>query len=79
MMFQLLGIFSEYERTMIQGRVKAGLARAKAKGRIGGRPRVSPKIVTAILDKHTTGLSLRKIAKEVGVGVSTVQRTLKSS
>jgi len=76
MMFQLLGIFSEYERAMIQDRVKAGLARAKAKGRVGGRPPVSPKIVAAILGKRATGLSLRKIAKEVGVGVSTVQRTL---
>ncbi len=79
MMFQLLGIFSEYERAMIQDRVKAGLARAKAKGRVGGRPQVSPKIVAAILDKHSTGLSLRKIAKQVGVGVSTVQRTLKAA
>jgi len=79
MMFQLLGIFSEYERAMIQDRVKAGLERAKAKGRIGGRPPVSPKIITAILDRHATGLSLRKIAKQVGVGVSTVQRTLKAA
>jgi len=79
MMFQLLGIFSEYERAMIQSRVISGLERAKAMGRFGGRPRVSPKIITAILDKHSTGLSLRKIAKQVGVGVSTVQRTLKAA
>ena len=78
-MFQMLGAFSEFERAMIRDRVKAGLARARANGRVGGRPRVSAKVSKAILDKHATGLSLRKIAKQVGVGVSTVQRTLKAA
>ena len=78
-MFQMLGVFSEFERAMIRDRVKSGLARAKDQGRVGGRPPVSPKVIAAIHDKHATGLSLRKIAKEVGVGVSTVQRTLKAA
>lgn len=43
------------------------------------RSDVAPKIVAAIKEKHASGLSLRKIAKEVGVGVSTVQRTLKAA
>ncbi len=79
MMFQLLGIFSEYERAMIQDRVKAGLARARENGRVGGRPPIAPKVVNAIREKRASGLSIRKIAKEVGVGVSTVQRTLKAA
>ena len=78
-LFQMLGVFSQFERAMIRDRVKAGLARAKEKGRVGGRPPVSPKITQAILDKRTAGLSIRKIAAEVGVGISTVQRTLKAN
>ena len=37
-MFGMYGIFAEFERSMIQERVKAGLARAEAEGRKGGRP-----------------------------------------
>lgn len=75
-MFQMLGVFSEFERAMIQDRVKSGLARAKANGRVGGRPPIPSKTISAIRDKHSNGLSLRKIAKELNIGVSTVQRTL---
>ena len=32
-MFQMMGVFAEFERTMIQERVKAGLSRAKAQGK----------------------------------------------
>jgi DNA invertase Pin-like site-specific DNA recombinase len=32
-MFQMMGVFAEFERSMIQCRVKAGLARAKAAGK----------------------------------------------
>src|SRR5690554_6097031 len=39
-MFQMLGVFAEFERAMIQERVKAGLARAKAQGKVLGRPRI---------------------------------------
>jgi DNA invertase Pin-like site-specific DNA recombinase len=38
-MFQMLGVFGEFERAMIQERVKAGLARARANGRRLGRPK----------------------------------------
>ena len=38
-MFQMLGVFSEFERSIIQERVRAGLRRAVAKGKRLGRPR----------------------------------------
>jgi DNA invertase Pin-like site-specific DNA recombinase len=63
---------------MIQERVKAGLARTKAKGTVLGRPRVSAEIEQKILDLRISNpkLGMIKIAKEVGVGVGTVQRLL---
>lgn len=39
LMIQILGAFAEFERAMIRERTLAGLARARAQGRIGGRPR----------------------------------------
>jgi DNA invertase Pin-like site-specific DNA recombinase len=37
-MFQMLGVFAEFERSIIQERVRAGLARAKGEGKVLGRP-----------------------------------------
>jgi len=37
-MFQMMGVFAEFERAMIQERVRAGLARAKSEGKRLGRP-----------------------------------------
>ena len=40
-MFQMLGVFAEFERAIIQERVRAGLRRAKAEGKKLGRPRIA--------------------------------------
>jgi DNA invertase Pin-like site-specific DNA recombinase len=37
-MFQMMGVFAEFERAMIQERVRAGFARAKAQGTKSGKP-----------------------------------------
>ena len=39
-MFQMMGVFAEFERAMIQERVRAGLARAKSEGKRLGRPTI---------------------------------------
>jgi DNA invertase Pin-like site-specific DNA recombinase len=39
-LFQMMGVFAEFERAMIQERVRAGLARAKAEGKRLGRPTI---------------------------------------
>jgi DNA invertase Pin-like site-specific DNA recombinase len=61
---------------MIQERVSAGLTRAKAEGKQLGRPKVDGKIEEAIRKalgrKDRPGIL--KIARELGVGTSTVQR-----
>src|ERR1700746_3801234 len=43
-MFQMMGVFAEFERAMIQERVRAGLAQAKSEGKRLGRPRIAPEL-----------------------------------
>jgi DNA invertase Pin-like site-specific DNA recombinase len=73
-LFQMMGVFAEFERSMIQERIRSGLARAKAKGVKLGRPKVSIKQERQIKDLRATGMGVRKVASTVGVGVSVVQR-----
>ena len=77
-MFQMVGVFAEFERSMIQERVKAGLARARKEGKRLGRPPVSAEIEGKIRDARKAGQGMLKIARNLGVGVSTVQRVDRS-
>ena len=82
-MYQMMGVFSEFERSMIQSRIKAGLARAKANPRKGaraiGRPRVVAAVEKAILERLAAGMGILKIAAELRVGSGTVQRVKRAS
>src|SRR6516162_4647052 len=77
-MFQMMGVFAEFERAMIAERVRAGLRRAKDEGKQLGRPRIAPelenRIQTALNERKRTGEGVRGIAKRFGVDPSTVQR-----
>ena len=75
-MFQMMGVFAEFERSMISERVKAGLARTKAKGTKLGRPKVSKQCEAQIIKLREDGMGIIKIGKELGVGTSTVQRVI---
>lgn len=75
-MFQMLGVFSEFERAIIRERIKVGLARARAEGKVFGRPRVSVKVEAEIRAARRKGKGIRRIARELRVGVSTVQRVV---
>ncbi len=75
-MFQMCGVFAEFERAMIQERVRAGLARARAQGKTLGRPKVSAKVENAIRTASRAGMGKKSIARKLGVGVSVVQRIL---
>src|SRR5205823_14931148 len=72
--FQMCGVFAEFERAMIQERVKAGLSRARAQGKRLGRPMVSAAIVTKVESRRRKGKGILRIAKELGIGTGTVQR-----
>jgi DNA invertase Pin-like site-specific DNA recombinase len=75
-MFGMLGVFAEFERSIIQERVKAGLARARAKGKTLGRPKAHAVIEERIRELAAQGMGKVKIAKTLGVGVSLTQRVL---
>lgn len=77
-LFQMCGVFSEFERSMIVERVNAGLSRARAQGRVGGRPKVDQDIETKIVELRAQGLGILKIAKTLGIGTSVVQRVVSS-
>ncbi len=77
MIFQIMGVFAEFERTMIQERIHAGLRRAKANGKALGRPKtLTPKQAARIRTLRADGMSLRKIAQEIGGSLGSVQRAL---
>ncbi len=73
LMFQIIGAMAEFERALIQERVRAGLRNARAKGKRLGRPRA---IVDAaeIATLRASGASWRAVARELGVGEGTVRR-----
>ena len=70
----MLGVFAEFERSMIVERVKAGLKRARAEGKTLGRPRVSADIEAKVIAPRAKGEGMRAIARELGIGNCTVQR-----
>lgn len=78
-LFQMVGVFAEFERAILQERIKAGLARAREQGTILGRPPVGQKIEGKILALRATGVGMLKIAKQLGVGTGTVQRVVRAA
>jgi DNA invertase Pin-like site-specific DNA recombinase len=75
-MFQMMGVFAEFERSMIQERVKAGMARAKSEGKHCGRPRtpheLEERIRAALAAPGRPGF--HKLAAQFGVATGTIQR-----
>jgi DNA invertase Pin-like site-specific DNA recombinase len=78
-LFQMLGVFAEFERSIIQERIRAGIARARMRGTASGKPigraripAAKEKAIRAAL--AAGGKGMLKIAAEHGVGSGTVQR-----
>ncbi len=75
LMFQIIGAMAEFERALIQERVRAGLRNARAKGKALGRPRVivdAPRIAAL----RAQGRSWASIAATLGIGEGTVRRAI---
>lgn len=73
-LFTMLGVFAEFERGIIQERVRAGMERARANGKQLGRARAPAATVERIKALRAEGMGIRKVAATVGCGVSLVQR-----
>jgi DNA invertase Pin-like site-specific DNA recombinase len=74
-LFQMMGVFAEFERAMIRERVKSGLDRAKAQGKTLGRPPIQAEKEAAIrADLRLGKAGIMKLAAAHCVGVGTVQR-----
>jgi len=82
-LFQMCGVFAEFERAMIVERVKAGLARARKhgteSGRPIGRPSVVPQVQREVLALRRKGKGMIAIARQVGCGVGTVQKIVRAA
>ena len=78
-MFGMLSVFSSFEREMISERVKSGLERAKAEGKILGRPtNMNDGLRASIKLLREQGLGIKRIAKTIGCGVGTVYKDLET-
>ncbi len=77
-MFQMCGVFAEFERAMIVERTKAGQARARAKGKRIGRPPVPVITKKKIARLRQEGQSMRAIARAVGLSVASVHKVVKA-
>ena len=77
MMFQMCGVFAEFERGMIRERVVLGQTRAKQQGKhIGRTTNLNEGLVHSIKYMKEQGVGIRKIAKDLSVGVGTVYKVL---
>ena len=77
MMFQLLSVFSEFERTLIRERVIAGQQRAKLEGKhIGRKTNVNDAVITAVYQLRQNNVPIKKIATDLKIGVGTVYKIL---
>jgi DNA invertase Pin-like site-specific DNA recombinase len=65
LMFQIIGAMAEFERALIQERVRAGLRHARANGKRLGRPGADVE-AQRIRDLRAQGASLRTIARQLG-------------
>ena len=78
LMFNMLASFAQFERQIIKQRQAEGIAKAKERGEYMGRKKTidDSKIIEAM---KKDGASFRKVAKELGVSLSTVQRAMKKN
>jgi DNA invertase Pin-like site-specific DNA recombinase len=78
MLMQMLGSFAEYERAMVKEHTAAGLAAARAEGRIGGRrPKLTPPQRADIVENVRSGRrTAAQMARLYGVSGPTISRIL---
>jgi DNA invertase Pin-like site-specific DNA recombinase len=76
--FVIVSAIAEFEKELIVQRVKAGLAKAKLKGKRLGRPPLTPEKKESILMQREKNLSIRQIAKREKISIGVVHKYLKN-
>jgi len=76
MMFQMIGVFAEFERSMISERVKLGLARTDKK--LGRPTNMNTGMIESVKFMRGKGVGIKKIASDLSIGVGTVYKVLES-
>jgi DNA invertase Pin-like site-specific DNA recombinase len=77
LVFNIFASLADFERALIRERTNAGLKAARARGRVGGRPRaMTDEKVAAARRLLRDGTTARAVAKIVGVSVPTLYRWL---
>jgi len=80
LLFNLLAVLANYERTMILERTALGRARAKARGVKFGRPSsYSENVANAVRMLRAKGAGIREIQKSLGLGAGTVYKALRNA
>jgi DNA invertase Pin-like site-specific DNA recombinase len=74
----LLAALANQEKVRLSERVKAGMERAKAKGKKPGRPTVDLQIALQVKDMKGQGMTFRKIAKKLNISIGSVAKYLVS-
>ena len=78
LLFTLMSAIAQFERDVIADRTKEGLRSARARGRIGGRPKANPDAVRKAVKLYRTGqYSVKEIEELTGVKKSTLYRNLR--
>jgi DNA invertase Pin-like site-specific DNA recombinase len=78
-LFGMLGVFSEFERSLIRDRVMAGLDRARSSGKRLGRPRTTPFTVRRIRAALDEGRGVRDTARLLKVSAAKVSEVRRMS
>lgn len=77
MIAQFLAILAEFERNCIVERVNEGLAAARARGRVGGRPKTPDKIIDKALKMYDLhNLTVSEICRACGISRPTLYKAL---
>ena len=76
LIFHVMASLAQFESSLISQRVKAGMARAKAQGKLISRPKLSIQKQEELFELQKTGLSMNKISKKAKVAYGTVYNYL---
>jgi DNA invertase Pin-like site-specific DNA recombinase len=77
LVFGMMANLAQFESALIGERVKAGMARAKVQGKRTNRPPISEATRRKIVDLHSQGVSIKRIAKELGIAYGTAWNYVK--